>query len=267
MKKEFYKQYGVNSRTKCASCGEKVSTLAKNKWALEEGRYSEKKSGWVCGGCVESDNSYPRGTVVIYKPNEQTIEKWTIKDYADEVQIENNVSADNLEIRDPESCPEEIGEDCPIQFAWHSTDAWRGYNEAVTTEWVQVHDDCILSGSEDASELKSFDADLKRFLWEQGFEFAVVFGSTSNLFSCGYDVYVKKTDQSNILKTVLLFTKLRQLASQFRDPTRFITTAITGKTHVGDFDDKDMLLVEAAQRLKNGEDPEKVQEDILLRAT
>jgi len=49
------------------------------------------------------------------------------------------------------------------------------------------------------------------------------------------------------------------------DPLRFKITALTGQTDPEDFDEKDLLLAEAYDRLTAGEDPEKVQEDIIGR--
>jgi hypothetical protein len=174
-------------------------------------------------------------------------------------------------INDPEDLENlqfEYGEDIegsPIQFEYHHTDAWRGYYEPNAEDWTLLHSDCILAYSEDEQELKKFDIDIKKILWEVGYEFAVCFSSTSNLFSCGYDIMIKKTDKEDILKYMALTMKLMQLNMKYRDPERFRMTALTGKSE--GFDDKDRLLAEASKRLEQGENFETVKQDILKKAT
>jgi hypothetical protein len=260
----IYKDNNIPPKTKCAVCGELARDIFKQygKSAIEEGSYSEKLDGWVCYPCRESEESSPQGTIIIYDPNKGTVTKYTVMEHED--------LSETVDINDPEElenlnfeCPEDT-EDSPIQFEYHHTDAWRGYYEPKAEDWDILHSDCILAGSEDAKQLKEFDTDIKKILWELGYEFAICLGSTSNLFSCGYDIMIKKTDKEDALKRMTLYMKLMQLNTKYRDPERFRMTALTGKS--GDFDEKDRLLSEASKRLERGEDFETVKEDILKRA-
>jgi len=260
----IYKDSNITSKTKCAICGELARNILKQygESAIEDGSYSEKLNGWICYPCRESEEDRPQGTVIIYNPLEGTAIKYVIMEHED--------TGETVDVNDPEDL-ENLKFECfddyvksPIQFTYHHTDAWRGYYEPEAEEWILLHSDCILSYSEDAKQLKEFDTDIKKTLWNLGREFAICFGSTSNLFSCGYDILIKKTDKKDILEYMTLISKLMQLKNKYRDPDRFRMTALTGKSE--DFDDKDRLLVEVSKRLDQGEDFETIKEDILKKA-
>lgn len=263
MKRRFkYSDYNITPSTKCVSCGETARELRKQYGdnIFDDSQFSEKLDGWICFPCRESFESMCNGTVIIYNPKENLAEKYVVMEHEDEV-----FSAD---INDIEKL-ENPKFDCldyaksPIQFEWHGM-GYRGYYEPKGEGWKVLHSDCILSGSEDAEHLKEFDVDVKQMLWELGYEFAVCFGTTSNLFSCGYDIMIKKDQEQDIIKQMKLYASLMQLREKYRNPDRFRMTAITGKSD--DFDDKDRLLAEASKRLHDGEDFETVKKDILERA-
>ena len=151
-----------------------------------------------------------------------------------------------------------------FRVRWVSIDPWRGYYEAESSVYVRLHEDCILAYSRDAEELKSFDEKIRELLDKLGVRYARVFTRSSNLFSTGYDLYVHREDLKGE-KAVLLVAALNILRIRYRDPVRFKITALTGKTGPEDFDEKDLLLAEAYDRLATGEDPEKVQGDIIGR--
>jgi hypothetical protein len=231
-------------------------------YAIIDSTFSEKLDGWVCFPCRESEESTPKGTVIIYNPKEGIVTKYTImthEDIGETVNINDPENLDDLQFE----CFDDY-EDSPIQFVYHHTDAWRGYYELEAEDWIILHSDCILAYSKDAEQLKEFDVDIKKILWSLGYEFAVCFGMTSNLFSCGYDIMIKKTDKEDVLKRMALYMQLIQLKTKYRDPERFRMTALTGKSE--GFDDKDRLLAEASKRLEQGEDFETVKKDILEKA-
>jgi len=260
----IYKDSNITPKTKCAICGEQAKDIFKQygRSAIEEGNYYNKINGWVCCPCREAEEDRPQGTVIIYDPTEKKATKYTVmthEDMSEQVDVHDTEDIENLQF--------EYGEDIegsPIQFEYHHTDAWRGYYEPKAEEWDILHSDCILAYSEDEQELKKFDIDIKKILWKLGYEFAICFGSTSNLFSCGYDIMIKKTDKEDILKYMALTMKLMQLNTKYRDPERFRMTALTGKSE--GFDDKDRLLAEASKRLEQGENFETVKQDILKKA-
>jgi len=258
-----YSDFGISPKTKCALCGASAREIRKEfgDYAVEDGEWSEKLDGWVCAPCAESCRIHPNGTVVIYYPKEYKVEKWVVTDYVDELFVAEVEGEEDLE--DLAFDFEDDYYTCPIQFKWHRTDPWRGYYEATSEEWVKVHEDCILHWSRDAEELKKFHTDTVKLLWRLGVDFAVVYSTTSNLFSTGYDIFVKKEDLEK--KGILIQLALGILKIKHRDPVRFTLTALTGKS--GGFDEKDFLLLEAWNRLQAGDDPTKVQEDIIKKAT
>lgn len=260
-----YADNGITTKTKCVSCEMTAREIRKehDNYAIEDSYYSEKLDGWLCFPCRESMQSYPQGTVIIYYPQEARIEKYVVYEHEDQkYSIEEVYDVDQIE--NLENWEYDDDEGSPIHFSYHRTDGWRGYYEPEAEGWKNLHSDCILSYSEDARQLKEFDVDVKKMLWELGYEFAVCFGRTSNLFSCGYDIMIRKNREMKILREMALYTKLMQLNAKYRDPERFRLTALTGKS--GDFDKKDKLLAEASKRLEQGEDFETIKEDILAKA-
>ena len=154
-----------------------------------------------------------------------------------------------------------------FEVEWHRTDPWRGYYEAKSDRYVQLADDCILSGSDDADELKKFDEKVRELLDKVGVRHARVFCRSSNVFSTGYDLYALKEDLGDPAKSAELYGNLILLKLKHRDPERFRITALTGKTSVKEHTPNDRLAVEAFERLRNGENPETVQNDILRKAS
>lgn len=225
---------------------------------FDDSTFSEKLGGWLCFPCRESMEYHPQGTVIIVNPTTRQANKYIIMEHEDMEFFKDIDSSDDLDDN------WNLGdyEESPIQFEYVRTDGWRGYYIPEGKGWKNLHSDCILAYSKDAEELKEFDTDIKQVLWELGYTFAVCFGTTSNVFSCRYDIMIKETEEEGILKNMALYTKLMQLKLKYRDPNRFRMTALTGKDK---FDDKDKLLVEASKRLEEGENFESVKEDILRR--
>jgi len=221
-----YADYGITPTTKCAICKETAKDIRKqyDDNAIEDSTFSEKLNGWVCFPCRESSDSMPQGTILIFNPQNRTIEKYIIMEHEDVYGILENVTIEDLEDLHIETYDYER---CPIEFAYVRTDGWRGYYEPQAEDWKNFHSDCILSYSEDARQLKDFNTDIKHVLWDLGFEFAVCFGRTSNVFSCGYDILIKKDQEQDIIKTVAMYSALLDLRRKYRDNARFTMTALT----------------------------------------
>ena len=245
---------------KCGGCDEYwLDLYRQNEYNVEDSRYSEKTDKLVCNGCLESDGDY-KNTVVVYCPKSGEVTKYLVGEYEDDV-MNNSKEIDPDNLDDVEFDDWDSGE-CPIQFKYVATDGWRGYHDPIVPEgWMNYHSDTILSMSEDEAELKKFDIDVKKMLWESGIEFALCYGRTSNLFSCGYDILVK-TDEDQ-LKWLSLLAGLIRLKMQYRDPDRFARTALTGS---GEDTKESRLLVKAARMLKEGQDFETVKEVIMEEA-
>lgn len=90
--------------------------------------------------------------------------------------------------------------------AWHlkyvSTDGWRGYHEARATKaggWVKIDYDGWVTGNwddaPDDARAENVEDKLEKLASEykeKGYNLAVVFAPTSNVFSTAFDVFVKK---------------------------------------------------------------------------
>jgi len=123
-----------------------------------------------------------------------------------------------------------------------------------------IRNDCILSYSEDAQELKHFDDELRNILTERGIRYARVFTRTSNVFSSGYDFFVHKDDFERAEDVMAVLATAYQLRLRYRDSERFTMTALTGKD---EFDEKDKLLVRAYERIEEGATFDEVKEELL----
>lgn len=146
-----------------------------------------------------------------------------------------------------------------FEAKWHSTDAWRGYYEVESKDWINVHSDVALAYSEDERELKNFDDKLKEKLDEMHIPYARVFSTTSNLFSTGYDFFVKKEDVNKVKGII------EDLKKEHRDPEKFTFTALTGKDP-SEAEPEDKIFVKSAKKLMRGEPFEKVKGEALEEA-
>ena len=144
-----------------------------------------------------------------------------------------------------------------FRVKWVSIDAWRGYYEAESDEYEKIHSDCILSYSEDAEELKKFDEAIEKIFNSLGVPFCKVFSRTSNLFSSGYDLFLKRGFKEKVEEFI------EELKREFRDPYRFYATALTGKDPQ-DFNEKDKKFIRGSLFLKLGFSPEQAIEIVNL---
>lgn len=216
---------------KCVGCDDFfIDILREDKrgYQLEESRYSDKKQGNVCGACLETNDDYAN-TVVIYDPAKGEVHRWTVGEYKDD-----DYGATGFDKDDEPPMKGIPGEDflddnekCPIQFSTHPIDGWRSYQSAEAPEgWIELRDDCILSGSSDADALEDFNGEMTKLLWHEGIKFAVCIGKTSNLFSQTYDLLAKMPEDQ--VKMLLVALKVKMAVEKYRDDARFNRTAITG---------------------------------------
>lgn len=176
----------------------------------------------ICEKCYDEDEEIAR----IITNNKDVLEEWW--DETDEGYFKGFIYGYHSDIY-------------AICLKWHSMDGWRGYYEPESEEWEVIHDDCNLAYSEDSKQLQKFDADLKELLTKMKVSWVAIYSRTSNLFSTGYDFMVKKED---VEKTKEITEKLTEV---YRDPARFSTTAMTGKTDPEDFDPIDIVFTALAQ--------------------
>lgn len=95
----------------------------------------------------------------------------------------------------------ELGDEC-FEAEWVSTSAWRGYVK-VSAEggWRKVKSDYILTAKNDR-DIKQLDDDLKDLADGFDVEWARVVSRTSNVFSSGWDFYVRGSDSEKFLEEV-----------------------------------------------------------------
>lgn len=192
---EYLKYMARKKVIKCACCDEKIDEESDFGYGGEGTKYEDKI---VCEGCYYDDDPY----ATLYFSNE----------------FEEFEAGDPLFI----CC---CRNDTQGEFTakWVSTDAWRGYYEIESKNWKILHDDCILSMSQDADNLEEFDKILMKKLEELAIPYVRAFARTSNCCSCGYDLFVPKdTDAEQVMKAV------EQDKERLRNFHDFNSTALTG---------------------------------------
>jgi hypothetical protein len=157
---------------------------------------------------------------------------------------------------DIDQTPSLLAEDVIVD--WHSTDAWRGYYNVKIKGWKNMHSDCILSMSEDAEDLKKFDDEMQNEFEAKGIHFARAFARTSNVFSGGYDLFVKDEDVHKANEIV------SRLKKKYRDEEKFRFTALTG-TSPSKATEHDKMFVEGVGHLEKGATPEEAVAKVLKK--
>lgn len=93
-----------------------------------------------------------------------------------------------------------------FKLKYVSTDAWRGYYDAIPTKksgWKKISSDWVTGDWEDAGEhagsvQEAKIADLASKIEALGGELRVIFAPTSNVFSTGMDVFVRGLKESQL---------------------------------------------------------------------
>lgn len=252
----------INMKFRCESCEEEYED--ENFVKICDGEYEYTYNGdciTICLGCYEIETHNPIAKVTIHYKGEEI--NMTLHEHFYSVS-EDDISEEAYD--EAMTLVHELAEELHKAMKWHSVDPWRGYydiDREALKNWKIVHSDCILAGSEDAEMLEKFDEKLKKILDARGFTYARVILFSSNPFSAGYSLLVR-SDKENVELTAL-YAAAAILKTVYRDDKRFLITALTGKTRVEEFDDKDELIVDAYLRIKSGEDPEKVVQDIIKK--
>lgn len=86
-----------------------------------------------------------------------------------------------------------------------------------TTEWIKVHQDCILRRTKDSRKLQRFDLELQY----KAPHILRVISLTSNTKTLAYEIYCQRTKLERTLKT------LNILKDKYRDPKTFLRTTNT----------------------------------------
>ena len=229
----------------CISCYRTLKEIFDEDGAdgITEGIWTDK--GFVCHSCLIYDEENPIGFVTLYKNGEELCGSFGCYTYFTE--------DDELD---------DLIQELMNATRWVSTSPWRGYYEIdrkKLKEWAVLHSDCALIGSRDASYLEEFDESFHKFLDVLEVAHARVILRTSNVFSAGYELLVRKDDLKDVQKYIKIVSKLVELKYHYRDPIRFTLTALTGKDH---FDERDYLLLSVWERIKNGEGVEDILHSI-----
>jgi hypothetical protein len=150
----------------------------------------------------------------------------------------------------PDDRVTEYENETDFKIGYHHSDGWRGYYEVVESDgWTNVHDDCILGGSDDAQDLADFTDKLERFCNDKEIGYAKVYCRTSNVFSSGMDFFVETAKADEVAKCV------KRLLKKHRDPASFNSTALTG-ADPEDQTREDKQFVMAAGLMQAGSSPE-----------
>lgn len=186
----------MSQQVKCASCDEMVD---------QDDCFFIEDVGEVCCDCYDSDRSYG-ATVRIYNSDNDFYDGFEESDGAMVCTVGTYIN-------------ETDGE---FEHNYVHTDGWRGYVELKSDVWETVHEDVILAMSRDAVSLEEFYDHFKQIMDSKGLPYAVAFCPTSNVFSVNTDFYTKADYTSEVEDIV------EKLKEMYRDPTRFVTTALTG---------------------------------------
>jgi hypothetical protein len=87
---------------------------------------------------------------------------------------------------------------------WHSTDPWRGYFELSSTKYATVFSDAILAYHESEGMLEKLNDRALDEFDSRKIEYARSFARTSNVFSTGYDIWVRKQPEQIVIAHLTL---------------------------------------------------------------
>lgn len=189
--------YGLKPRTRCISCGGTAAQVLKQygRYALIDGEWLDKggdkvtaidKEGWICYPCFEMEETEPRAVVLLYADDER---------YGFRVGSYAIIETGEDEI--PGAFFKWVIRPYAQSLSWHPSDPWRGaYIADFNSSWVKVIDDWF--GTMDGHNLDDWN-DVGKFyqLYEEektlpDCSLLVAFPRTSNVCSCGIEVYVPK---------------------------------------------------------------------------
>ncbi len=176
---------------KCAICDDLIpySEYPEDNWCIaDEGTsYAGKK---VCRSCYEDDLSEPSAVV----------------SYGDDDERDGSKRIG--------SCQNETNGDFTVGYI--RTDGWRGYHVMRSDTYVKVFDDQILSGHESEEMLRNFNDFVMNRFDEEGIDYARCFPRTSNVFACGFEIWVKK-DMNQFLKAQMIISGAKKIVDYDND--------------------------------------------------
>ena len=162
--------------TKCVGCESDIDNEG------DGGRWSEIKGGEFCWGCFESDMEH--ASTITYLVNGEKPK--TVKVGAN--WIVDGEYYEDLTAKDADG----------INHYYTRTDGWRGHwTTTLGDDWFEVADGLYLWG--ESTQIVNLGAELQDMHKEESlpFEVALVADLTSNVFSAGCSVWVRKSDQEN----------------------------------------------------------------------
>lgn len=178
----------------------------------------------ICHHCDTSFHDRPDGTVHLVDPEFEIEFKGKYRgDYLYDL---GAITGEKLPFDDLPERDQEMIEEVVKGTYYKSTDAWRGHHKTKTEGnfAVKIHDDCILSMSQDEKNLKKFDEGIQEILNMKEIPYIRLFTTTSNLFSSGYDLFVySKTEEP-------LEDYVERLKTYYRNPSEFRRTAFSGES-------------------------------------
>ena len=214
-----------------------------------EPAYSEYDGQILCYACYESETNYPVATI---SRNNRFLLRLFDHFYF--------INIDEISDDEEEGILHELAEELHKAIKWVRTDPWRGYydlDKKKLKKWAVIHEDVVLSGSEDAENLKKYEEALIKILNGHHVYWVRVLLTTSNLFSSGYYLLAYRRDMTpgTWLMLMNIAITLRKVLRRDED---FIVTALTGTSNP----EHRKLFLKAYKKLMKGEPIEKILKDI-----
>lgn len=226
----------TDKKLECVSCGQELTEDNKI--------FSEEQECWVCETCYDEDEP---SLTILTNDSELDCDGYGIQDddglYRVFVKHYSNDTAGQFKAK------------------YIRTDGWRGYYDVIASrQWKKFHTDCILAYSEDSKDLKDFDEKLEEYLSKKNVRFAKVFSRTSNVFSTGYDFFVRREDFRTANDVKKLMELVGKLKNEYRDEEKFAITALTGSSNKTK---EAKQLLQASKLIEQGMDAESVMNEIM----
>jgi hypothetical protein len=112
------------------------------------------------------------------------------------------------------------------QANWHSTDPWRGYYELSSEKYMNIFSDSILAGHESEEMLKTLNDKLMEDFDNRQVDYTRSFTRTSNVFSTGYDIWVRKQPEQILIAHFSLERIKKEV--DYENPSLRIQTILVG---------------------------------------
>jgi hypothetical protein len=147
----------------------------------------------VCNRCYESDTEEPCATVYYHN------DEWKDEELPYKIGHYRNETDGDFEVR------------------YHRVDGWRGYytlEPQDQKEWKEVLSDNIISGHASSEMLENINNEMIESFESAGVTFVRAFCRSSNVFCCGFDIYVKTKD---FMVATMIMTSLK-LKHDYNNP-------------------------------------------------